>query len=114
MEVDPACYDNCIEDGLYDNVVRQLMALPKGMSLGDATYKDDFFRDSNIHTGNFAYKCKDSDAEYKTILVGEIMPHPCGTKFGAIGNHYLGTANTVSISESQLKHYDLLALFSRM
>lgn len=95
MEIDPAQYDNRVEGGLYDDVVRQLMALPKGMSLGDATYKDDFIRESNVNTGNFAYKCRDNGAEYETVLVGEILPRPCGTKFSAIGNHYLGTANTV-------------------
>ncbi|KAG1894299.1 uncharacterized protein F5891DRAFT_961758 [Suillus fuscotomentosus] len=91
MEIDPAQYDNHIEGGLYDDVVRQLMALPKGMSLGDTTYKDDFICESNINTGNFAYKCRDNGAEYETVLVGEILPRPCGTKFNVIGNHYLGT-----------------------
>ncbi|KAG1860012.1 hypothetical protein C8R48DRAFT_774706 [Suillus tomentosus] len=110
MEVDPARYDNRVEDGLYDDVVRQLMALPKGMSLGDATYKDDFFQDSNIHTGNFAYKCKDSGAEYETVLVGEIMPRPCGTKFGAIGNHYLGTANTPNVIDDKTRVKGVFAL----
>ncbi|KAG1752318.1 uncharacterized protein EDB91DRAFT_1195154 [Suillus paluster] len=96
MDVDPQHYDNRIEGGLYDNIVRQLIALPKGMSLGEATYKDDFVRDSNVQTGNFAYKCKDNGLEYETVLVGEILPRPCGTKLSAIGNHYIGTADTMS------------------
>ncbi|KAG2363179.1 hypothetical protein BDR07DRAFT_1484011 [Suillus spraguei] len=69
------------------------MALPRGVSLADATYKDDFIRDINANTGNFAYKCKDNAAEYETVLVGEILPRPCGTKFNAVGNHYLGVTN---------------------
>ncbi|KAG1795860.1 hypothetical protein EV424DRAFT_1353357 [Suillus variegatus] len=103
MEIDPARYDNRVEGGLYDDVVRQLMALPKGMSLGDATYKDDFTRETNVNTGNFAYKCKDNGVEYETVLVGEILPRPCGTKFNAIGNHYLGTANTPNVIDDKTR-----------
>jgi len=103
MDVDNTHYSNRIEGGLYDDIVRQLMALPKGVSLGDATYKDDFIRDTNIHTGNFAYKCRENGAEYETVLVGEILPRPCGTKLSATGNHYIGTASTVSKTTCTMK-----------
>jgi hypothetical protein len=93
MDVEPAQHNNQVEGGLYDDIIHQLMRLPKGMALGDATYKDDFIRD--IHTGNYSYRCRESRAEYETVLVGEILPRACGTKFSAIGNHYLGMANTV-------------------
>lgn len=96
MDVDTPNYANRVDDGLYDDIVKQLIALPKGVSLGDATYKDDFVRDINTNTGNFAYKCRDNDAEYETVLVGEVMPRSCGTKLNAMGNHYIGTAATVS------------------
>ncbi|KAG1866438.1 hypothetical protein C8R48DRAFT_772532 [Suillus tomentosus] len=101
MEIDPAQYDNHIEGGLYDDVIRQLMVLLKGMSLGDATYKDDFICESDINMGNFAYKCRDNGAEYETVLVGEILPRPYGTKFNVIGNHFLGTANTPNIIDDR-------------
>jgi hypothetical protein len=96
MDVEPAQHDNQVEGGLYDDIVCQLMRLPKGMALGDATYKDDFIRDSNIHTGNYSYRWKESREEYETVLVGKILPRACSTNFSAIGNHYLGTANMVS------------------
>lgn len=32
---------------MYDDLVDQLLELPKGISLGGATYKDDFIRDMN-------------------------------------------------------------------
>ncbi|KAG1734242.1 uncharacterized protein EDB91DRAFT_1225736 [Suillus paluster] len=105
MEIDPESYDNHVEGGIYDDVVRQLMALLKGMSLEDATYKDDFIRDNNVNTGNFSYR-----AEYETILVGEIMPRPCGTKFGAIGNHYLGTASTPNVIDNRTRVKGVLTL----
>jgi hypothetical protein len=82
---------------LYDTIVNQLIALTKGVSLGDATYKEDFIWDINTNTGNFAYLYKDIGAEYETVLVREIMPRLCGTKLNAMGNHYIGTATTVSI-----------------
>ncbi|KAG1851154.1 hypothetical protein F4604DRAFT_1592499 [Suillus subluteus] len=110
MEVDAACHDNCIEGGLYDDVVQQLMALPKGVSLGDATYKDDFIWDTNIHTGNFAYKCRDNGSEYETVLVGEILPRPCGTKLNAMGNHYVGTASMPNVIDDKARVKAVLAL----
>ncbi|KAG1727369.1 uncharacterized protein EDB91DRAFT_1208287 [Suillus paluster] len=110
MDVDPQHYDNQIEGGLYDNIVRQLIALPKGMSLGEATYKDDFVRDSNVQTGNFAYKCKDNRSEYETVLVGEILPCPCGTKLSAIGNHYIGTADTPNVIDDKTRVKGVLTL----
>lgn len=57
--------------------------------------KDDFVRDTNIHTGNFAYKCRDNGAEYETVLVGEIMPRPCGTKLNAMGNQEMVQPNVI-------------------
>lgn len=74
------------------------------MSLGDATYKDDFFRDTNIHTGNFVYKCWDNGAKYETVLVSKILPRPCGTKLNAMGNHYISTASNVSGHNSQIRY----------
>ncbi|KAJ8582279.1 hypothetical protein M405DRAFT_573347 [Rhizopogon salebrosus TDB-379] len=82
---------------LHDQIVDQLMALPKGVSLGDATYKDNFIKDTNVHTGNFSYKCPDSGAEYETVLTGEILPKACGTKLSAMGNHYLGPASSPNV-----------------
>ncbi|KAG1839109.1 hypothetical protein DFJ58DRAFT_667921 [Suillus subalutaceus] len=110
MDVDTACYDNRIEGGLYDVVIRQLMALPKGVSLGDATYKDDFIQDTSIHTGNFTYKCKENGAEYETVLVGEILPRPCDTKLSAMGNHYVGTAGTPNVIDDKARVKGVLAL----
>ncbi|KAG1887035.1 hypothetical protein F4604DRAFT_1916865 [Suillus subluteus] len=110
MDVDAACHDNRIEGGLYDDVVQQLMALPKGVSLGDATYKEDFVRETNIHTGNFAYECRDNGTEYETVLVGKILPRPCGTKLNAMGNHYVGTASTPNLIDDKAWVKAVLAL----
>ncbi|KAG2151979.1 hypothetical protein BD769DRAFT_1658426 [Suillus cothurnatus] len=110
MDVDTTRQNNRTDGGLYDDVVRQLMALPKGVSLGDATYKDDFVRDTNIHTGNFAYKCRDTGTEYETVLVGEILPRPCGTKLSAMGNHYVGTASTPNLIDDKARVKAVLAL----
>ncbi|KIK33907.1 hypothetical protein CY34DRAFT_98831 [Suillus luteus UH-Slu-Lm8-n1] len=110
MDIDSTHSDKRTEGGLYDDVVRQLMALPKGVSLGDATYKDDFIRDANIHTGNFVFKCRDNGAEYETVLVGEILPRPCGTKLNAMGNHYVGTASTPNVIDDKVRVKAVLAL----
>jgi hypothetical protein len=99
MDVDPSHHNKHIAGGLYNEVVKQLMALPKGVSLGDATYKHDFIRDTNMHTGSFNYRCKQNRAEYEMVLIGEIMPCPYGTKFNAMDNHYVGTADTVSVEK---------------
>jgi hypothetical protein len=42
MDINTPHYTNHIDDGLYDTIVNQLIALTKGVSLGDATYKEDF------------------------------------------------------------------------
>jgi hypothetical protein len=97
-------------EALHDQIVDQLMALPKGVSLGDATYKDHFIKDANVHTGNFVYKCPDSGVEYETVLIGEILPKSCGTKFSAMGNHYLGPTSSVSANISGVYSIALNAL----
>lgn len=82
MDEDSPLYAKRVAGGLYDSIVSQLMDLPKGVSLGDATYQSDFVRDINAHTGNFSYKYIESHgrAEYETVLVGEILPHWCGNE----------------------------------
>jgi hypothetical protein len=57
MDEDSPLYANRVAGGLYDSVVSQLMGLPMGVSLRDATYQSDFVCDINAHTGNFSYKC---------------------------------------------------------
>ncbi|KAG2135277.1 hypothetical protein DEU56DRAFT_737960 [Suillus clintonianus] len=110
MDVDPTTNNKRVEGGLYDDVVRQLMALPKGMSLGDATYQKDFVRETSLYSGGFAYKCKENGGEYETVLVGEILPRPCGTKFSAMGNHYVGTADTPNVIDDKARVKGVFAL----
>ncbi|KAG1789894.1 uncharacterized protein HD556DRAFT_1243241 [Suillus plorans] len=110
MDVDPPCYNRHVAGGLYDEVVKQLMALPKGVSLGDATYKNDFVRDMKVHTGNFGYRCKENGAEYETVLVGEVMPRAYGTKLNAMGNHYVGTADTPNVIDDRARVKGVFAL----
>ncbi|KAG0691706.1 hypothetical protein DFH29DRAFT_819128 [Suillus ampliporus] len=97
MDVDSPSYAHRVDEGVYDNVIHQLMDLPKGVYLGDATYRHTFKRDIDAHTSNFSYKCRDSPAEYETVLIGEILPRACGTKFSAIGNHYVGAGMTPNV-----------------
>ncbi|KAG1797593.1 hypothetical protein EV424DRAFT_1333334 [Suillus variegatus] len=110
MDVDAPHQDKRMAGGLYDEVVKQLMALPKGVSLGDATYKNDFIWDTNVHTGNFGYRCKENGAEYETALIREIMPRPYSTKFNAMGNHYVGAADTPNVIDDRARVKGVFAL----
>jgi hypothetical protein len=98
MNIDSPSYNNHVAEGLYKEVVKQLITLLQGISLEDVIYKD-FTWETNIHMGNFTYKCKDNGTEYEIIMISEVMSHSCGTKSCAMGNHYIRAADAVSVTQ---------------
>ncbi|KAG1846002.1 hypothetical protein C8R48DRAFT_678015 [Suillus tomentosus] len=76
--------------GIYDALSKQLLNLPTGDCLAQATYNQDFMRQINAHTGNFAYVQPSSGIEYEGIIMGQIAGDE---KIRACGTHYAGTMN---------------------
>lgn len=78
--------------GVYDNCMDQLLGLLTTTVLAMVTYNKDFQHCVQPYTGNLTYLFKDSNSEYETILIREILHDFKGTKFSAKGTHYAGTA----------------------
>lgn len=68
--------------------------MPPHLVLAWAEYGTDFIQyvsQNNI----WDYKDMHSDTNYETILVGEVRPALCGTRFSAKGTHYMGSMSNV-------------------
>jgi hypothetical protein len=83
------------EHGIYNALTEQLLNLPFGDCLAQATYNQEFTRQVNAHTGNFSYVHPESGVEYEAIIMGQIA---ADEKIRACGTHYAGTMNTVRLS----------------
>ncbi|KAH0840319.1 hypothetical protein J3R83DRAFT_1332 [Lanmaoa asiatica] len=79
----------CASD-IYNTVYDSLLAMPARLVLARSTYGVDFGR--HIVANNVSeYRSLNGSESFKTILIGEILPAECGTRFSAKGNHYLGS-----------------------
>ena len=75
---------------IYDAVYDSLLSMPSRLVLAQANYQTDFMRQHG-HSVNWDYKEIVSNQRYETIIVGEILPTLCGTRFSAKGNHFVGS-----------------------
>ena len=80
--------------GVYDSVYDAVFAMPERLVLAQAEYGKHFVR--HVATSTVTdYTLPGSNHLYETILVGEIRPALCGTKFSARGNHFHGNPANV-------------------
>ncbi|KAG2130952.1 uncharacterized protein EDB93DRAFT_1255687 [Suillus bovinus] len=93
-ETTPTIFDLRNQHGVYDALSEQLLKLPSRDCLAQATYNEDFIRQTNVHTGNFAYVKPSSGVEYEGIIMGQITGDE---KIRACGTHYAGTMNSGSL-----------------
>lgn len=74
----------------YDTVYDSLLTMPKHLVLAQVTYSVHFSR--HIVANNvWDYRPPRGSEAFETILVGEIQPALCGTRFSAKGNHFMGS-----------------------
>ena len=82
---------------IYDSVYDSLLSMPARLVLARSTYGVDFGR--HVVANNvWEYRSLGGLETFETILVGEIRPAECGTRFSAKGNHFLGSMVNVRIS----------------
>lgn len=85
----------CVNENVYDHVYDTLLSIPSHMVLACTEYGEDFVRHVTGPNNNWDYNHANTDISYETILVGEIRPALCGTRFSAKGTHYIGSAANV-------------------
>ena len=86
-----------VNANVYDNVYDSLLTIPPHMLLACAEYGEDFVRHTTGPNNNWDYNDTNTDISYETILVGEIRPALCGTRFSAKGTHFIGSAANVCV-----------------
>ncbi|KAF8438099.1 hypothetical protein L210DRAFT_866829 [Boletus edulis BED1] len=76
---------------VYDSVFDCLLSMPHHLVLAQATYGQDFVR--HVVANNvWDYRSAHTPSQnFDSILIGEIRPATCGTRFSARGNHYMGS-----------------------
>lgn len=75
--------------GVYDSVYDTLLDMPDHLVLVQAEYGKHFVWHV-VNATLMDFTLPNSIQPYETILVGEIRPALCSTKFSAKGNHYYG------------------------
>ncbi|KAF8439960.1 hypothetical protein L210DRAFT_850314 [Boletus edulis BED1] len=93
----------------YDTVYDSLLTMPKHLVLAQATYEVHFTR--HIVANNvWDYHPPRGSESFETILVGEIRPELCGTRFSAKGNHYMGSVFNPTLIEDKTRVKNVLVL----
>ncbi|KAF8419142.1 hypothetical protein L210DRAFT_3655348 [Boletus edulis BED1] len=93
----------------YDTVYDSLLTMPKHLVLAQATYEVHFTR--HIVANNvWDYRPPRGSESFETILVGEIRPELCGTRFSAKGNHYMGSVFNPTLIEDKTRVKNVLVL----
>ncbi|KAF8415486.1 hypothetical protein L210DRAFT_876882 [Boletus edulis BED1] len=94
---------------IYDHVYDTLFDMPSHLLLASGEYGVDFVR----HVGarnNWSYVDPGSNVTYETILVGEIRPSLCGTRFSAKGTHYMGSIQNPTFIDDDTRVKNLFIL----
>ncbi|KAF8123679.1 hypothetical protein EV363DRAFT_1179422 [Boletus edulis] len=77
-------------EDVYNSVYDSLLSMPGRLVLARSTYGVDFTR-RIVANNMWDYRSLNGSENFETILVGEVKPAICGTRFSAKGNHYIGS-----------------------
>ncbi|KAF5386243.1 hypothetical protein D9615_002652 [Tricholomella constricta] len=87
MPLTSSAFESRVEHGLYDIVADQIIDMGK-KSLAGADYNIDFARMVEPYSGNYLYKAKCNNSEFRVVVFGQICLPDAGTILSAKGNHY--------------------------